>query len=310
MEPSMKKLLSLFICILLWSAQAWSEQVACSEASTGGNALQTANTCGHAQQLVHLNALPLLSIDQQIFVTQAAPLLEKQALTTLDPQNKLSETQRQNLKPVIAADIRSELQQTWPAISRTALSSSLARRYVSLLTDSEMMTLLHFYRSGDGKSYLAFNRELDSLVAKGLAHMLGQTFSFNRQQQGSAAVRQQRQQLLAMSLPMRQLRAKQFQSGKQWDNQVTGLALDLLAAESGQELDRLVKRYNQHLAAFNTFQQTLAARHEVEAQVAWLTNLGSTPEVANQVSQRLPQLVVRWRHLARAPRNNPASGAQ
>jgi len=308
----------LAMCALLWSFQAWAGQPlpcnaahACNDTTVScpASPTQTARACRYAQQLVHQNALPLLTLNQlnrKALIQQASAALEKQALEQLDPGKQLADSQLQSLKAMIAADIHPLLEQAVHSLNQPSLASSLSNSYLSTLTESEMVTLLDFYRSSNGRRYLAFNKDLDGILLQGLAQISRQPFSFSRSEQGNLAMRQQRQSLLAMSLPVRLL-----QGTKHTVNNAQSLAMDLLAVQSGPQLDSLGKRYARDLADFRAFQNTPAALSEIRAQSRWNeNNRALLATVSEQARLRLPGMLTRWQQKAQGLRAKPASSAQ
>jgi len=263
--------LLLLLCLPTFQSQAANcgNNNNCTVAASQA-APKSATSQSAATQLTRLHDIGQLSktrIDAAAASTTA--LLVRQNLQALDPENQLSDADSRKLSLRLNTDIRPEVNRAFRALDSAKLAAAMVNSYQQLLSDSELTSLLDYYRSKPGQHYLAFNKQLDRILGDSLARIAGQPFSFTRAQQATGKIKQQRLALISMSSLARQLEAGRTNGANRSSSAALSLALDLIATQSGSQLDNLALRYKTELAGFNQFQHSPAAVQEAHAQWQW-----------------------------------------
>ncbi|BEV71750.1 MULTISPECIES: hypothetical protein [unclassified Paludibacterium] len=275
--------LALIICLAQSAIAADSSQAQASQPSI--------------QTLTMLLAGNQPQSSRQAAAEQAAVmLLTRQNLHSLDPDNRLGAEGTKAVTARLTRDIRPVVHQVFASLPASQWRHTLAQALQENLNQQGVDRLLVYLRSPAGQQYLAFNRALDQLVGEGLSQMTSTPISIQRDQMPAPELMKQRQQLLAMSTNVRQLRHA-HPSGSP---AALGVICDLLAVQRGAALDQLARQYGKSLPAFAAFQQSEEGQALSRALWRWSNLQSSNVEASlHQAASDLASQQADWQALTR-----------
>jgi hypothetical protein len=202
--------------------------------------------------------------------------LELRVIAPNDPTWKRDNPRWVALFNVIRQDLNRDLQ---PAIRAQMAENArlLDDALASHLPAREVGQLLAFYRSGEGRRYMAFQQRLGVIQAQGMTQLtvglVGGAMEPGSSPRNlpSQKILDERRRLLAnswISLLVRDLTSTVTSTAPRSDSQdeaIMGSMLDVIAKTHGPELDALQREYGSDLPHFDAFQEAPAVKSLISA---------------------------------------------
>lgn len=249
--------------------------------------------------------------------------LELRVIAPNDPTWKRDNPQWVALFNVIRQDLHRDLQ---PAIRAQETDNARLLDYTlaSHLAAGEVRQLLAFYRSEEGRRYMAFQQRLSAIQAQGMSELTvglaggGMDPSLLPHELPSQRVLDERQRMLAnswLSLLLRDVMPNMDATEPGTDSQGDGIVesmLGVVAKTHGTELGDLRRQYRSDLRQFDAFQKSRA----VKALVSALRELGKqkaassvgTPDAFKAALDRsIAANTPSWKAAYEAGRSGPGS---